>query len=57
MQPLTQAQLEILGSLLTVIIGKMKYDEDTDWGTDEDEPEEEALFAELRKVSACCDIL
>ncbi|SAM06431.1 hypothetical protein [Absidia glauca] len=49
MQPLTQAQLEILGSLLTVIIGKMKYDEDTDWGTDEDEPEEEALFAELRK--------
>jgi exportin-T len=57
MQPLTQAQLEILGSLLTVIIGKMKYDEDTDWGTDEDEPEEEALFAELRKVSVCCDIL
>jgi exportin-T len=30
---------------------KMRYDEETDWGNDEDEPEEEALFFEMRKVN------
>lgn len=50
MQPLTQAQRELLGSLLNVIIQKMKYDEETEWGADDDEPEEEVLFTELRKV-------
>ncbi|KAI8097196.1 armadillo-type protein [Halteromyces radiatus] len=49
MQQFTQAQRELLGSLLSVVIRKMKYDEDTEWGNDEDEPEEEALFTELRK--------
>ncbi|KAI9323871.1 armadillo-type protein [Dichotomocladium elegans] len=45
----TQSQQEFLGSLLNVIIMKMKYDEESEWGNDEDEPEEEALFMELRK--------
>ncbi|OAD74660.1 hypothetical protein PHYBLDRAFT_180902 [Phycomyces blakesleeanus NRRL 1555(-)] len=49
MQPFTQSQQEFLRSLLSVVIMKMKYDEDTEWGNEEDEPEEEALFAELRK--------
>ncbi|SAL94983.1 hypothetical protein, partial, partial [Absidia glauca] len=49
MQPLSQAQRELLGSLLNVIIQKMKYNEETEWGADDDEPEEEVLFAELRK--------
>jgi hypothetical protein len=30
---------------------KMKYDEDTEWADESDEPEEEALFMEMRKVS------
>lgn len=51
MQPYTQSQQEFLGSLLSVVIMKMKYDDESDWGNDEDEPEEEALFMELRKVS------
>lgn len=29
---------------------KMKYDEDTEWTDESDEPEEEALFMEMRKV-------
>jgi hypothetical protein len=29
---------------------KMKYDEDTEWADGSDEPEEEALFIEMRKV-------
>lgn len=29
---------------------KLRYDDDTDWNDDEDEPEEEALFVEMRKV-------
>ncbi|KAG0172349.1 pre-tRNA nuclear export protein, partial [Apophysomyces sp. BC1015] len=49
MQPFTQSQQEFLGSLLNVIIMKMKYDDETDWGNEEDEPEEEALFVEMRK--------
>lgn len=40
-----------MGSLLSVVIMKMKYDDESDWGNDEDEPEEEALFMEMRKVS------
>lgn len=51
MQPYTQSQQEFLGSLLSVVIMKMKYDDESDWGNDEDEPEEEALFMEMRKVS------
>ena len=50
MQPFSQSQQEFLGRLLEVIIRKMKYDDETDWGNEEDEPEEEALFVELRKV-------
>ncbi|CDS03104.1 hypothetical protein LRAMOSA00506 [Lichtheimia ramosa] len=49
MQPYTQSQQEFLGSLLSVVIMKMKYDDESDWGNDEDEPEEEALFMEMRK--------
>lgn len=30
---------------------KLRYDDDTEWDADEDEPEEEALFFEMRKVS------
>lgn len=29
---------------------KLRYDDETEWSEDEDEPEEEALFAEMRKV-------
>lgn len=50
MQPFTPSQHELLASILSVCTNKMKYDEDTEWGNDEDEPEEEALFTELRKV-------
>ena len=50
MQPFSQSQIEFLGRLLEVIIRKMKYDDETEWGDEEEEPEEEALFAELRKV-------
>ncbi|CEJ04892.1 hypothetical protein RMCBS344292_18842 [Rhizopus microsporus] len=49
MQAFSQGQHEFLGSLLNVVIMKMRYDEETDWGNDEDEPEEEALFFEMRK--------
>ncbi|KAF7730156.1 pre-tRNA nuclear export protein [Apophysomyces ossiformis] len=49
MQPFTQAQQEFLGSLLSVTIMKMKYDDETDWGNEDEEPEEEALFVEMRK--------
>ncbi|KAI8146411.1 armadillo-type protein [Fennellomyces sp. T-0311] len=49
MQAFSQSQIEFLGRLLEVIIRKMKYDDETEWGNEEDEPEEEALFAELRK--------
>ncbi|KAG0985485.1 hypothetical protein G6F29_003983 [Rhizopus arrhizus] len=48
-QPFSQGQHEFMASLLNVVILKLRYDEDTDWGTDEDEPEEEALFFEMRK--------
>ncbi|KAI8067501.1 armadillo-type protein [Gongronella butleri] len=48
-QAFSASQLELLGSLLNVFIAKMKYDEDTDWDNEDDEPEEEALFAEFRK--------
>lgn len=50
MQPFAQSQQEFLGSLLNVIVMKMKYDDETDWGSEEEEPEEEALFVEMRKV-------
>lgn len=36
---------------------KMKYDDETDWGNEEDEPEEEALFMELRKVGLRTSII
>ncbi|KAI8365847.1 armadillo-type protein [Choanephora cucurbitarum] len=49
MQPFSQGQHEFLGSLLNVVIIKLRYDNDTEWDTDEDEPEEEALFFEMRK--------
>ncbi|KAI9254548.1 armadillo-type protein [Phascolomyces articulosus] len=49
MQPFSQSQQEFLGRLLEVIIRKMKYDDETEWGNEEEEPEEEALFVELRK--------
>jgi exportin-T len=51
MQAFSQGQHEFLASLLTVVIMKLKYDEDTEWGDDEEEPEEEAMFMEIRKVS------
>lgn len=37
-------------SLLNVVIVKLRYDDETEWDADEDEPEEEALFFEMRKV-------
>ena len=40
-----------LASLLNVVIVKLRYDEDTEWSDDQDEPEEEALFFEMRKVN------
>jgi exportin-T len=36
--------------LLKVIVIKMKYDDETDWGGTEEEEEEEAEFLEMRKV-------
>lgn len=36
---------------------KMKYDEDTEWSDESDEPEEEALFMEMRKVGVLIFIL
>ncbi|KAI8639645.1 armadillo-type protein [Parasitella parasitica] len=49
MQTFSQGQHEFLASLLNVVIVKLRYDEDTDWSDDQDEPEEEALFFEMRK--------
>ncbi|CAO3620011.1 unnamed protein product [Mucor hiemalis] len=49
MQTFSQGQHEFLGSLLNVVIVKLRYDDDTEWDADEDEPEEEALFFEMRK--------
>ncbi|RCI03969.1 pre-tRNA nuclear export protein, partial [Rhizopus stolonifer] len=49
MQPFSQGQHEFLGSLLNVVIVKLRYDDETEWDADEDEPEEEALFFEMRK--------
>ncbi|KAI7907870.1 armadillo-type protein [Cokeromyces recurvatus] len=49
MQPFSQGQHEFLGSLLNVVIMKLRYDDETDWNNDEDEPEDEALFFEMRK--------
>ncbi|KAI8984344.1 armadillo-type protein [Mycotypha africana] len=49
MQPFSQGQHEFLGSLLNVITMKLRYDDETEWNDDEDEPEEEALFFEMRK--------
>lgn len=51
MQNFSQGQHEFLGSLLNVVIVKLRYDDETEWDADEDEPEEEALFFEMRKVS------
>jgi hypothetical protein len=50
MQAFSQGQHEFLGSLLNVVIVKLRYDDETEWDADEDEPEEEALFFEMRKV-------
>lgn len=50
MQAFSQGQHEFLASLLNVVIVKLRYDEDTEWSDDQDEPEEEALFFEMRKV-------
>ncbi|KAL9537608.1 hypothetical protein MBANPS3_011624 [Mucor bainieri] len=49
MQAFSQGQHEFLASLLNVVIVKLRYDEDTEWSDDQDEPEEEALFFEMRK--------
>ncbi|KAI7892452.1 armadillo-type protein [Mucor mucedo] len=49
-QPLSQGQHEFLVSLLNVLVVKLRYDDETEWDADEDEPEEEALFFEMRKV-------
>jgi exportin-T len=51
MQTLTQGQYEFLASLLNVLITKLKYDEDTEWGADQEDTEEDE-FVNLRKVSA-----
>lgn len=51
MQAFSQGQHEFLASLLNVVIVKLRYDEDTEWSDDQDEPEEEALFFEMRKVN------
>jgi exportin-T len=50
MQTFSQGQHEFLASLLNVVIVKLRYDDETEWDADEDEPEEEALFFEMRKV-------
>ncbi|CAM0141297.1 unnamed protein product [Umbelopsis sp. WA50703] len=47
--PFMQSQWDFLLSLLGVVMLKMKYDEDTEWTDESDEPEEEALFMEMRK--------
>ncbi|GAA5810830.1 hypothetical protein MFLAVUS_004257 [Mucor flavus] len=48
-QSLSQGQHEFLVSLLNVVVVKLRYDDETEWDADEDEPEEEALFFEMRK--------
>jgi hypothetical protein len=55
--PFLQSQWDFLLSLLGVIMMKMKYDEDTEWSDESDEPEEEALFLEMRKVGVLTFIL
>ncbi|KAI8578810.1 hypothetical protein K450DRAFT_245632 [Umbelopsis ramanniana AG] len=47
--PFIQSQWDFLLSLLGVIMMKMKYDEDTEWSDESEEPEDEALFMEMRK--------
>ncbi|CEP16433.1 hypothetical protein [Parasitella parasitica] len=49
MQSFSQGQHQFLASLLNVVVAKLRYDEDTEWSDDQDEPEEEALFFEMRK--------
>ncbi|CAO3687198.1 unnamed protein product [Rhizopus stolonifer] len=49
MQSFSQGQHEFMASLLNVVILKLRYDDETEWGTDDEEPEEEALFFEMRK--------
>lgn len=51
MQAFSQGQHEFLASLLNVVVIKLRYDDETEWDADEDEPEEEALFFEMRKVN------
>jgi exportin-T len=55
MQAFSQGQHEFLGSLLNVVIVKLRYDDETEWDADDDEPEEEALFFEMRKVRESSD--
>ncbi|KAG1436542.1 hypothetical protein G6F56_013516 [Rhizopus delemar] len=49
MQSFSQGQHEFMASLLNVVVLKLRYDDETEWGTDDEEPEEEALFFEMRK--------
>ncbi|RIA97435.1 armadillo-type protein [Glomus cerebriforme] len=58
---LTGSQIEFLDSLLKIIVIKMKYDDETDWGGTEEEEVEEAEFLEMRKnlktfFEAICNI-
>ncbi|CAG8484576.1 451_t:CDS:10 [Racocetra fulgida] len=46
---LTGSQREFMDSLLKVVVLKMKYDDETDWGGTEDGAEDAAEFLEMRK--------
>ncbi|CAB4426788.1 unnamed protein product [Rhizophagus irregularis] len=46
---LAGSQREFIDSLLKVIVIKMKYDDETDWGGTEEDEVEEAEFLEMRK--------
>ncbi|KAF0551511.1 Xpo1-domain-containing protein [Gigaspora margarita] len=46
---LTGSQREFLDSLLKVVVLKMKYDDETDWGGTDDGAEDVAEFLEMRK--------
>ncbi|CAG8633550.1 24667_t:CDS:10 [Dentiscutata erythropus] len=46
---LTGTQREFLDSLLKVVVLKMKYDDETDWGGTDDGSEDAAEFLEMRK--------
>ncbi|CAG8496785.1 4753_t:CDS:10, partial [Cetraspora pellucida] len=46
---LTGSQREFLDSLLKVVVLKMKYDDETDWGGTDDGAEDAAEFLEMRK--------